>query len=195
MLWVLIATATLAAQPLATTQTVEPCVRRPMPPAIDSAGTLPTASDVIEFAATPWQHPGRAWVVRLSRRGEVEATLEILRLRRQRNCNRYDVESRWRMPLRQEEYSAIVARVVSVGVPASTVIVPSSTDQFTEVVLDGTSIDLRLRSREWQVTRSLNHYGQGGADVSAIFRDLVLKYVPASELPTEDWRTPSREAD
>lgn len=189
MLLTLIATATLAPH-AGPTQAAPTCVLQLMPPAIDSAGEPPIASDLIEFAATPWlQYPGRAWVVRVSRRGQVEASVEVVRLRRQEDCSRYDVENRWRAPLSQQEYAAIAAKVAQVGVPAPGVFVPSPKNDEVELVTDGTGIDLRLRSDQWRVTRSLNHYETGEAAVSTIFRDLALRYIPASELPTEDWRT------
>lgn len=192
MLLLLMAIAAMSSPSQAATPAPKTCAPQPMPPAIDSAGELPVASETIEFAATPeLQYPGRAWVVRLSRRGPVEAIVEVLRLRRQSDCNRYDIESRWQAPLRQDEYGALAARVVPLAIPPSTVFVPSSAEQLPELVLDGTGIELRLRSPEWRVTRALNHYGLGGAVISAIFRDLASKYVPASDMPAKDWRTVS----
>ncbi len=186
---ILIATVLLASQSQAPAQAAKGCKPQPMPAAIDAAGRVPIASDMIEFAATPsLEHPGRAWVVRLSRRGQVEATIEVVRLRRQHDCNRYDIERRWQSPLSQAEYLDLAAKAVAVGVPHPATFVPSSTGQPPDLVLDGTAIDLRLTGQGWQITRSLNHYGQGVA-ISAIFRNLASKYVPASELPAEDWRT------
>jgi shikimate 5-dehydrogenase len=46
------------------------------------------------------------------------------------------------------------------------------------LAIDGTSIVLRLRTTGWEVTRSLNHHGRGGAAISAIFHKLVSKHVP-----------------
>ncbi|MEG3089368.1 hypothetical protein [Sphingomonas sp. PB4P5] len=190
MLSVLIAMTTLVPQAQTVAQVSPRCSEQPLPPAIDSAGEPPTASGVIEFAATPsLEHPGKAWVMRISRRGDAEAKIDVLRLRRQEYCNRYDIEARWQAPLKQEEYVAIAAGVAPLTVPTPSVFVPSPTDQLPEIVMDGTSIDLRLFSHGWQVTRSLNHYSGAGAAISAIFRNLASKYVPASELPTEDWRT------
>ena len=190
MLLLAITMVTLVPPAQAAAQVSQKCISQPMPSALDSAGDPPIAPDVVEFAATPSsQYPARAWVVRLSRRGQVDGRIEVFRLRRQEDCNRYNVEARWRAPLRQSEYVAIATRVARVGVPTSSVFVPSSIEQAPDVVLDGTGIDLRLRSQEWQVTRSLNHYSAGGAEISAIFRDVTSKYVPASELPAVDWRT------
>jgi len=190
MLLALIAITTLASQAQKATQANQRCIPQPMPPAIDSAGELPIASDVIEFAATPaLQYPGRAWVVRVYRRGAVEAKIEVVRLRRRNDCNRYDIEARWRSPLQQADYVALAETLVPIGVPAASVFVPSSSEQLPELVLDGTGIDLRLRSAGWQVSRSLNHYGQFGGTISEIFRHLSSKYVPESELPKDDWRT------
>jgi hypothetical protein len=65
----------------------------------------------ITFAATPsFDHAGRAWLVRLSRRGDAAGSVQIMRLRRQRDCNRYDVENRWEAPLRPGEYNAVAPR-------------------------------------------------------------------------------------
>lgn len=192
MLLFVIAIATFAFEPRADAQASQPCIPQPVPPAIDSAGSPPIGSDVIEFAATPsLQYPSRAWVVRLWRRGQSEAVIEIVRLRQQHDCNRYDIEARWKAPLRQEEYRTIAAKVAPVGVPPSAIFVPSSTGPLPDVVMDGTSINLRLHSQDWQVTRSLNLYGQGGAAISAIFHDLASTYVPSSELPAKDWRSAS----
>lgn len=169
------------------------CTPQPMPPAIDSVGDLPIASETIEFSATPsLDYPGRSWVVRVSRRGQIGATIEIIRLVHQRHCNRYDVEARWQAPLKQSEYLDAANRVIPFGVPSSSAFVPSSVPRLDDLVLDGTSIKVRLRSQGWRVDRDLNHYGRGGAEISAVFRDLVARHVPAEELPEEDWRTPSK---
>lgn len=185
-----VAMAILSSSPPAAAIPVEACVPQPMPPAIDSAGNPPIASDLIEFAATPsLDHPGRAWVIRVSRRGRTEAMVEIIRLRRQLECNRYDVENRWLAPMRQDQYDAIAAKIVPLGIPPAAVFVPSAKTALPDLVLDGTVIELRLRNAEWQVTRALNYYGTAGVGVSAIFRQLASQYVPASELPAEDWRT------
>ncbi|MFV0624413.1 hypothetical protein ACBY01_10435 [Sphingomonas sp. ac-8] len=190
MLPAVIAMTSLISQAPAAAPTIQPCLSQPMPAALDSVGKPPIASDVIEFSATPsLQHPERAWVVRVSRRGTVEARIEVVRLRRQETCNRYDIEARWQAPLQQAEYGVIAKRVMPVAVPAASVFIPVPLGQLPEVVTDGTGLRLRLRSAEWEVSRSLNHYDRDGGTISAIFRDLVSKSVPASELPREDWRT------
>ena len=193
MLLLLMATALLGYPSQAAAPAVGACIPQPMPPAIDSAAELPIASETIEFSATPsLDYPGRSWVVRVFRRGQVGATIEIIRLRRQFECNRYDVEARWKAPLKQEEYANIANKVIPLAVPSSAVFAPSSVLRLDDLVIDGTSIKVRLRSQGWRVDRDLNHYGHGGAEISAIFRDLVARYAPAQELPSEDWRTPSK---
>ena len=169
-----------------------PCPPQPMPPAMESLPPL-TASSSISFAATPWEYPGRAWVVRASLVGQGGATLEIVRLRRQSDCNRYDVEKRWQAPLPAAEYRALAEAVAPLGTPPAGIFSPGGGIGGDELVLDGTGIALRLRTFGWQATRELNHYGSGGGAVSALFRALVAKHVPAAELPAEDWRTRRRE--
>lgn len=56
-------------------------------------------------------------------------------------------------------------------------------------MLDGTGLELRLRTFGWEVRRGLNHYGRTGKELSAIFRALAAKHVPADEMPAEDWST------
>lgn len=193
MLLLLMSTALLGHSSQVAAPAVTACIPQPMPPAIDSAGELPIASETIEFSATPsLDYPGRSWVVRVSRRGQIGATIEVIRLVRQLQCNRYDIEGRWEAPLKQEEYLDAANRVIPLGVPSSAVFVPSSVPRLDDLMLDGTSIKVRLRSQGWRVDRDLNHYGRGGAEISAVFRDLVARYVPAEELPEEDWRTPSK---
>ena len=52
MLLVSLALATLTPQPGTFVKPAETCSPRPMPPAIDSAGDPPAASDLIEFAVS-----------------------------------------------------------------------------------------------------------------------------------------------
>jgi len=166
------------------------CSRQPLPAAIDSVGKPPIASEIIEFAATPsLQVPESPWVVRVYWRGEVEAKLEIFRLRHQSNCNRYDIEKRWDALLEQQEFGAIAADILPFSIPPKNEFAPGAKPQQEDLVLDGTGIQLRFRSFEWQVTRSLNHDGRSGGPLSKIYYGLVRKYVPASELPSEDWRS------
>lgn len=132
-----------------------PCIAQPLPPAIDSAGALPIASQAIEFAATPsLEYSGRAWVVRLTRRANIEAQLEIVQLRRRLACNRYDVEHRWASPLRLDEVDAVAAAVTPLGTPPAGLLAPEPTGDL-DLVADGTEVQLRLRSGGWQVTRTL----------------------------------------
>ena len=156
-----------------------------MPPAIDSLGEPPVAAGVIAFSATPTEVPGRAWVIRLSRRGS-EAALEIVRLRRRDDCNRYTVERTWNTAIPLDEYRAIAAAVAPwVAPPAG---FPAH-EGPPGVALDGTGLELRVRTTGWQVTRTLNQFVEDGPGLSAIFRTLLSRHVPASELPAEDWRT------
>ena len=166
------------------------CPPQPMPPAIESAGEPAPHSHLIAFAATPWEHPGRAWVVRVSRRGRSEARLEIVRLLRRSDCNLWGVEKRWQAAIGPDEYRSLAEAVAPWGIPPAD-LVPGSPPHRPggEPVLDGTGLELSFRKPGWRVTRTLNHYGRGGADLSALFRALVARHVPAGELPAEDWRT------
>jgi hypothetical protein len=165
-----------------------PCPPQPLPPALDSLPPV-TASSSISFAATPWEYPGRAWVVRAWRRGREDGILEIVRLRRQSDCNRYDVEARWQAPLPAAEYRALADSAAPLGTPPAGIFSPGGEAVRDELVLDGTGIVLRLRAFGWEATRELNHYSRGGGAVSALFRALVAKHVPADEMPEQDWRT------
>ena len=181
LLWLSAATAPIA----------DPtCVPQPLPPALDSVAPLGPASDAIEFSATPsLQHPSRAWIVRLTRRGVVSATIEVIRLRQRDDCNRYVVEQRWAAPLRQEDYVVVFDQVAPLGLPRADAF--TSMDPFVgELIMDGTSLELRLRAPGWRVTRTLNHYEQGGEALSAIFHTIVARHIPADLRPTNDWRTP-----
>jgi len=171
----------------------EACVPQPLPPAIDSAGDLPLSSESIEFAAAPTlDYPGRAWVVRLTRRGDVETKLEIIRLRRQSDCNRYEVENRWSAPLQQQQYLMLAQRIVPLGLPTARTFIPSPDQSSPEIALDGTGLDLRLRTHDWRLERAMNHYGgPTAARISAVFHDIVSQYIPAPERPAPDWRARS----
>jgi len=162
-----------------------PTAPQPMPPAIEAIDEPAAASSVIVFSATPWEFPGRAWVVRLSRRGPA-ATLEIVRLRRRFQCNVYDIERRWDAAIGAREYRSVAEAIRPwATLPAGFPVNEGSAD----LALDGTGLELRVRANGWGVTRTLNHYGTTGARLSAIFRSLVSNHVPMAELPAEDWRT------
>lgn len=154
-----------------------------MPPAVEAIGEPAAASSVIVFAATPTQ--GRAWVVRLARRGAA-ATLEIVRLRRRFECNLYDVERRWDTNVGREEYRSVAQAIRPWATPPAGF---PANEGSADLALDGTGLELRVSGNGWGVTRTLNHYGRTGARLSAIFRALVSRHVPAAELPAEDWRT------
>ncbi|TFI59657.1 hypothetical protein E2493_03295 [Sphingomonas parva] len=181
--WLVLGCQAAAAEPA--------CTPRPLPPAAASLPPRP-AAHAITFAATPsLDLPGRPWVVRISSRGSGgEGQLEILRLRRQFDCNRYDVEKSWEASLSADAVRAIVASVLPLGVPAADALWPlgGAADVLSEVGTDGTGISLDLASFGAQVSRQMRHDGPAGHRVSAIFHDLVSRHVPAAELPTADWR-------
>lgn len=103
-----LATIAVLAQVSADAETKRSCAPGPMPAAIESAADPPVASDVIEFTATPsFQTFGIAWVIRVYRRGSVDAGIEIVRRHRQTGCSRYDIGARWRALQQQSEYRAI----------------------------------------------------------------------------------------
>ncbi len=162
---------------------------QPMPRAID-IGTVELASHKIEFAATPaLEYPGGAWVIRLWRRGTVEVNIEILKLRRQSDCNRYDIQKFWRSAITQDEYAAVASKVVTFGVPDRSVFAPPYIS--SGISMDGTPIDLRLENSEWRVERRSNLAdGRSAQILSEIFQELAAKYVPSAELPAVDWRGP-----
>jgi hypothetical protein len=154
---------------------------------------MPAAS-VITFAATPWEVPGRAWVVRVSRTGgATPGRLEIILLRRQHDCNRYDVERHWKEAISAADYDALAKAITPLASPPTGVFSQHEGMKGpSDIVLDGTGLELRLRRDQWEIRRISNHYAQTGGEISAIFRRLVMAHVPASELPAEDWR-PRRE--
>ena len=182
--------ALIVISPIAAAQ--GPCPTQSLPPAIDSLAPVPAAK-VLTFAATPsLEHPGRAWVVHLYRRGLGAGMLEIVRLRRQAECNRYDVEKRWKASLTAEEYQRVMVAVAPLGTPPSDAF--THDDRFRgleEGGIDGTGIVLRLETTGWNVTRELHHSARTGAMISAFFHALLAKHVSAAELPTDDWRTRS----
>lgn len=176
--------------PLSASLIEETCVPQPMPRAIDYGASHLVGSQKIEFAATPMlESPGGAWVIRVWRRGQGKSNIEILKLRRQLDCNRYDVENRWKSLISQEEYESIASKMVALGIPPPSAFIPPY--DRPDMILDGVSIDLRLRNFEWQVERSLNLVsGSNALLISKTFRDLAIKYVPAEALPSEYWRAP-----
>lgn len=167
-----------------------PCRPQPIPPALDSVPALPDARSSVAFSATPWEHPGRAWVVRAHASGRGSGALEIVRLRRRSDCNLWAAEARWQAPLRAAEYRALVEAAAPLGTPPADAFAHDDPVRDAEGhALDGTQIELRLKRSGWEARRELNHYGRGGAAISALFRALVAKHVPAAEVPAEDWRT------
>lgn len=169
------------------------CAPQELPPAINSAGRPQHSPQLIEFAATPYrEYPGRAWVVRLSGGGRAKVTLEVVRLRRQADCNLYDVEKRWTTVLNRETFDQVVASVQSYGLPAPDTFSQRGLMRRRDRVLDGTGIQLRMSEDEWQVSRSLNLYTRPGGSISTIFHELAARAVPPSDMPPADWRVPRR---
>lgn len=170
------------------------CPWKSPPSPIDAIGELrEQTGNAIAFAARPsLQYPSRAWVVRLSRRGFGAGQLEIARLKEDSSCKRYAIEKQWRAELSKDDYEAAAREISAVGMPPADSF--SHNDQWRaleSVAIDGTGIELRLGAFGWDVKRKQSHHGKGGAEISAAFRKLVEKHVPAAELPTEDWRTRS----
>lgn len=165
------------------------CSPGPLPPALDALAPLDSGRK-IAFSATPsLEYPGRAWVVRVAQKVySGPATVEIVRLRRQEDCNRYDVEQSWQASIPEERFDALLAAVTPLATPPA--------DQFSrhdpmrsleEIGIDGTLIMLRLTDLSWETTRRVHHSGKAGTVVSSLFHSLVSEHVPASELPTREW--------
>lgn len=179
---------------LAGIQAQPPCPRRPLPPAIESA-QLPALSPfvfAIEFAATPMrEYPGEAWAIRLARRNErVGGTLDIVRLRRQMDCNRYDVVGRWSAPLTPAEYARIAAEVTPFALPPAKLLLQR--DPGHDRVFDGTALTLRAHAPDWRLERELNVGDPIGSRLSPIFHALAARHIPADALPTAEWRRKAR---
>ncbi len=169
---------------------VAPCPVQPVPPAVDA---LPPQAGrhEIAFAATPsLEHPGRAWVVRLSRSGLAgPAAVEIVRLRRQSDCNRYDVEKSWQAALPSADFEVLARQVTALSLPREDSFAPQDPLRgLDDVGIDGTGVTIRLNTIRWDLTRRLHNSGGNGALLSPIFHALVAKYLPASEVPSAEWR-------
>lgn len=175
-----------------------PCIRQPLPPAMDSFPAVEALTKAITFSATPsLEYPGRAWVVRLSQSGHNgPAAVDIAVLRRQFDCNRYDVEKRWRAALTSEEFASLARVLAPRAIPAMNA--PSAMDPLMDAGeggIDGTSIMLRINTLGWDATRSLHDSGPDGAAVSSIFHAIVTKHVLPAEAPTAEWRVPAGRAN
>lgn len=166
------------------------CKPQPLPPAIESVEFLPSHefNNVITFAATPsLEYPGRAWVIRLFQRTRSQpATLTIVRLLRRNDCNLYDVEARWEVPLRADEYETVATLVAPHAAPPPDFLTPENPER-TRIVLDGTSLALRVETDGRQIRRVLNEIEPKGAALSAIFHRLLAPVVPAPERPGKYW--------
>lgn len=171
-----------------------PAAPQPVPPAIESADLPPSNgfNNIITFAATPsLQHPGRAWVVRLFQRTRGQpATLTVVRLRQRYECNIYDIETRWEVPLRADEYAAVAALVAPYATTSPGTFNQTDMDRGRGIGLDGTALDLRAETVGWLVRRSLHGSDREGVALSGIFYRLLAPVVPATERPDADWRTP-----
>ncbi len=166
-----------------------PCPRQPMPSPIDSLSPLPSYKPSISFAAVPLLG-GRAWAIRMDRAANAApGMLEIVHLRRQANCNRYDVETKWQAPLSDQQYRLLADKITPFAIASPDQFSGTGPSQGHEIVLDGTGIVLKVKTIDWDVTRSLNHYGRDGAELSAIFHEVVSKHVPEWEAPKADWRS------
>ena len=180
--------STLAALAVAAAGQTQVCAPQPLPPAIDSAGRLADISYSIEFAAEPsMEVPGRAWVVRLVQ-GQL-SSLEIIRLRRRSDCNQYVLDRKWQAPFDNAAYEDALRKIAPFGIPPVSAIVPAHRKIFEPMVLDGTGISLRLHNPVWTISRSINIGDKDGPAISAIFRDLIEKHVPPTELPDLNWRS------
>lgn len=174
------ASSSLASEP--------PCPRQPMPSPLDSLSSLPSYKRSISFAAIPTLG-GQAWVIRLDRAGQVQSgTVEIMQLRRQADCNRYDVEGNWKAPLSDEQYRLLSDKIAPFAIAPPGEFSGAGSTQAPEIALDGSPIILNVKTFDWEVTRSLNHYAGGGAELSAIFHAIVSQHVPDWKAPRTDWR-------
>jgi hypothetical protein len=173
---------------VAATPAKAPCIPQPLPSPLTVLGKMPDAvTDMIEFAASPSRvYPMQAWAIRVSRRSNWGATVEVLRLRGENDCNRFQIDQRWQVPLTQADYSSFAAEVAPLATPSSDAFVPPQ-KRGDRVTMDGTGIELRLTSQQWQVTRSLNYYA-GGAAISAIFHRIIEHIVPSDQQPTAAWQ-------
>lgn len=184
----------LAAGPGRAQPAAASCRPGPLPPALESVPPLPdAAAGSVGFSAAPsLEYPGRAWVVRAwSSRGA--ATLEILRLRREDDCNVYGIENRWRAPLPAGDYRALLRSAERLAIPRRDYFSNDAPGRDPIMVFaDGTGIELRMERMGWEARRALHHSEPGGASLSAVFHALVSKHVPADLRPSKAWRAAAR---
>jgi hypothetical protein len=162
----------------------------------------------IAFEAIPsLQHPIRAYVARISSAGpwEPQPKIEVVQLLRGDGCTQWSAEKRWEAPLAANEHAEAVQVALAMmnsRHPASASFRSAWPDDRAPVdgasvrqqpppapPTDGTGIRLRLRGGNWEVSRDENSGTADGATISAIFYPLVVKYVPAADVPTANWRT------
>ncbi len=176
------------AGPLAT------CSPRPMPAAVDFIGPWEDnmVMDSLTFTATPsLQAPGRAWLVRLHRFGPRDIKVNIVKLQRETNCNRYRIERQWSAALTSGEYDQTVALIEPfVTTPDRLFSIKNSRRDGDVVALDGTTLSLRTQTLGWSVSRKVHESSVVGKSLSAIFYRIATAHVPKGELPTHDWRAP-----
>jgi len=170
----------------------------------------------ISFAAAPsLQSPDRAYVIRISPEtaGRAQPTIEVIQLLRSTvpGCFKWVQEKRWQAPLTIEEYAEVIRAARAMAVPGEEVAAFGQAWLYDAGVMDrtpnsmsppaappppppmdGTALKLRVRSSNWEVSREGHHATAQGAAMSAVFYPLVSKYLPASDVPTPDWRTTNR---
>ena len=169
------------------------CPAQPLPPLIAVLAPVPEHRNAITFSAVPsLEYPEGAWVVRLSRNSFAgPAAVEIVRLRAQFDCNRYDIVRQWNASMPAEDFEALAKQVVTLALPAPELFGPG--DPLDRIIgLDGTSIWVQMDSYSWKISANLRNAGPVHDSVSSLFHTLVAKFVPAPDLPTKEWRTPQR---
>jgi hypothetical protein len=166
------------------------CPPQPLPVAIDVIPPL-DKTNVITFSATPsLEYPGLVWVARLSRTGlRGPGAVEVFRLRRQTNCNRYTIEKSWQSAIPAQQFGAIWDASIMKGTPpADALSAHDPMKSLEEVGVDGTGLILQVKNVSWETRRRLHHSGRDGALLSSAFHRLVSQHVPPAELPSADWR-------
>jgi hypothetical protein len=159
-----------------------------LPPGFEALAPRPD-HDVIAFAvAGDMVVPGRAWAVRLSRQGNAgPALVEVARLRRQRDCNRYDVAQQWQTNVSAEEFADVARRVAPLVLAGRSSTSDNPLMVPSEIAVDGTGVTLMLSNAGWKATRELVVSGPDGGAASAAFRAIIGRVVPRQDQPPEGW--------
>jgi hypothetical protein len=170
------------------------CPRQPLPPPAEALAAMSGIQSII-FSAKPISEvPAGAWVVRLFRNRYIDdASVEIVRLRRQYSCNRWVIEQRWQASMPAGTFEALGRQLMPHTIPGAGG--PAAADPFKatpEASLHGTTIILKLTTPYWQVSRNFDARGRSGTPVSAVFMEIVSKHVPEAERPGPVWKTKSR---